>query len=117
MKTYDRKYIYTGLSSLTALAIPLMIQFYLSRKVKSITFIKDHQKISIQSHALGTRPSLYPSSALKATESLMNNNAKTNFDLILTAERHGRKPIAYLIDRNGSFHGRQLWDNIFYRNK
>lgn len=109
-----RKYIYTGLASITSLAIPLMIQFYLSRKVKSVTFIKDLQQISIQSQAIGIRPQLYPSPALRTTEALHSPNP-SNFDLILSAEQHGKKAKAFLIDRSGYFPDKQLWDNIFYR--
>jgi hypothetical protein len=92
-----------------------MIQFYLTRRVKSIKFIKDLQQISIQSQALGVRPELYPSTALRTTESL-HSFSSSKFDLILTAKRHGKKAKPFLIDRTGSFPDKQLWDNIFHKN-
>ena len=91
-----------------------MIQFYLSRRVKSVTFIKDLQQISIKSQAIGHRPELYPSSSLRTAEALENTNP-SDFDLILSAEQHGKKAKAFLIERNGSFPDRRLWDNIFYK--
>ena len=99
---------------MTSVAIPLMIQFYLSRKVKSVTFVKDLQKISIQSQAIGKRPELYPSAVLRTREALQFQNSN-NLDLILSADRHGLKPKAFLIDRNGVFPDKKLWDNIFYK--
>ena len=92
-----------------------MIQFYLTRRVKSIKFIKDLQQISIQSQALGVRPELYPLSGLRTTEYL-NSPKSSKVDLILSATRHQKKAKPFLVDRTGSFPDKQLWDNIFYKN-